>query len=113
MLANLARIGARVPTYGDARDVVPADDVERWLNALTIQWERPRTSLAIVRMARLTGAASRDVSSTLRNRLLKEARKHGVPTDVLRPLREVVEVTSSERGASFGDALPPGLSLSS
>ena len=49
---------------------------------------------------------------TLRNRLMKEARKHGVPADAIRPLRDVVEVTITERGASFGDVLPPGLSLS-
>lgn len=107
----LARVGARVPIYASVHHVIPAREVETWLDHLLREkWEQlPTAPLAAVQMARLTGDRARDVDDRLRNDLCRRLERHAIDPATWRPLRELVEVEEQERADRFGDQLPVGL----
>ncbi len=111
-LADIARIGSRVPVYGGGAEVVSPKAIEAWLERLTeLDWPRPSTVISLVRLARVTDDESRDVATKVRRRLAKELISHGATAEAVSPLKMHVPVSTFEHGASFGDVLPAGLSL--
>ncbi len=107
----LGRIGARVPVYASLHHVVPARQVEGWLDHLLREkWEElPTAPLAAVQMARLTGDRARDVDDRVRTDLCRRLERLGTAKEMWKPLRELVEVKEQERAEQFGEQLPVGL----
>ena len=107
----LGRVGAREPTYGSTDDVVAPTVVERWIEQLLRQkWEAlPAAPAIAVRLARVTGDRSRDVSIRVQKDLERKLVASGAKEDVLRALREHVPLADADRAELFGDALPLGL----
>ncbi|MDB5919681.1 MAG: molecular chaperone DnaK, partial [Massilia sp.] len=64
----LGRIGARQPFYGNLDDLVPADVVATWLDAiLALDWRRLEPAgFAAAYLARMTGDRARDLPLALR-----------------------------------------------
>jgi hypothetical protein len=111
--AALGRIGARIPTYGSAHQVVPARSVDRWMDHLLRErWEQmPSAPRAAVAMCRVTGDRARDVSEETRKRVAKRLDKLGVPEAMVRPVRERVAIDDRDRAEFYGEDLPVGLRL--
>lgn len=107
----LGRVGARVPIYASVHHVVPARQVEGWLDHLLREkWEQlPTAAAAAVQLGRLTGDRARDVDDRIRSELCQRLERLGVDPAVWRPLRELVEIEEQERAERFGDELPVGL----
>jgi molecular chaperone DnaK (HSP70) len=114
----LGRLGARVPLYGPAEDVVPAKKAERWIErllTLTDAQGAPRPNdlaLALAELARCSGDRARDLDEALRRKLA--ARLPSLTTDGARLARLVLEPVAREareERLAFGDALPSGLRL--
>jgi len=111
--AALGRIGARVPTYGSAHQVVPARAVDRWMDHLLRErWEEfPSAPRAAVAMCRVTGDRARDVADETRQRVAKRLQKLKVPEAIVRPVLERVAIDDLDRAEFFGEDLPVGLRL--
>ncbi|MBW2456999.1 MAG: hsp70 family protein [Deltaproteobacteria bacterium] len=111
--AALGRIGARVPTYGSAHQVVPARAVDRWMDHLLRErWEEsPSAPRAAVAMCRVTGDRARDVADDTRKRVAKRLEKLGVAEALRRPVLERVAIDDTDRADFFGEDLPVGLRL--
>ena len=111
--AALGRIGARVPTYGSAHQVVPARAVDRWMDHLLRErWERiPSAPRAAVAMCRMTGDRARDVSEQTRKAVAKRLDKLGVSEALRRPVLERVAIDDRDRAEFYGEDLPAGLRL--
>jgi molecular chaperone DnaK (HSP70) len=111
--AALGKAGARVPVHASAHRVVAARTVERWLDHLLRErWEGIVTApRAAVAMCRLTGDRARDVSESVRREVGKRLVRLGVDEELRRPIFEVVEQSSRQRNAFYGEDLPVGLRL--
>ena len=110
----LGRVGAREPTYGSAHDVVAPAVAERWIEQLLRQkWDKLVAAPAIaVRLARVTGDRSRDVSVRVRKDVERKLVATGAKDEWLRAVREHVPLADTDRAELFGDALPLGLKWS-
>jgi hypothetical protein len=111
----VGRIGARVPFYGSAHEVVPRALAESWLEAaLAADWSKNEPApFAAVQLARRSGDRARDVDETLRGRVLARLRAHpgGLPEAWIRMVEQVTLLGEGEAKAVLGEALPPGLVL--
>jgi molecular chaperone DnaK (HSP70) len=110
LLWALGRLGARVPFYGSGHTCVPPTVAEAWIDRLLALPGGGDRLFALVQLARLSGDRARDVDPETRARVLRMLAGTG-PDEVLRPLREVVELGAAEEGRIFGEALPAGLRL--
>ncbi|MBI4952465.1 MAG: Hsp70 family protein [Myxococcales bacterium] len=109
--AALGRVGARVPTYGSAHQVVVPSAVERWMDHLLREkWrELPTAGRAALAMCRVTLDRERDLSDALRARVVKKLAEVEAYAPFIEPLTTHVPVTAAERVAFYGDELPVGL----
>ncbi|MCC6526687.1 MAG: Hsp70 family protein [Polyangiaceae bacterium] len=109
--AALGRVGARVPTYGSAHQVVVPSAVERWMDHLLREkWrELPTSGRAALAMCRVTLDRERDLSDALRARVVKKLAEVEAYAPFIEPLTTHVPVTAAERVAFYGDELPVGL----
>ncbi len=109
----IGRIGARVPFYGNASNVVPEAVAERWLDqALRADWKsNPSAAFAATLLARLSPDADRNVDAGLRKRVASQLRASGAPPNWVRMVEETVELGETEEQEIFGESLPPGLRL--
>jgi hypothetical protein len=114
---TLGRLGGRVPMYGPLNTIVPIADSERWIAQL-MDRKLPRGAavegslpFSLVQMARRTGDRYRDVSDSVRRRVIAWLGHHNTP-DHYRNLVETVDrLQEEEQGLMFGESLPRGLRL--
>ncbi len=109
----IGRIGARLPFYGSAHEVVPPEVAARWLDAiLALDWKKLEPAMfAAAQIARMTGDRTRDLPDDLRDTVLQRlAAAHASPAWIAM-VREVVTLDSADSGRVFGEALPAGLKL--
>lgn len=109
----VGRIGARVPFYGSAHNVVPTEVAARWLDTiLALDWKKiTPAAFAATQIARLTGDRARDLEDPMRARLVAQLRANKAPSTWIAMVAEVVELDDADERRVFGEALPPGLKL--
>ena len=109
----LGRIGARQPFYGNLDDLVPADVVATWLDAiLALDWRRIEPAgFAAAYLARMTGDRARDVPPVLRAAIAARLRQVAAPAIWVRMVEEVVVLDEASARRVLGETLPPGLKL--
>ncbi len=109
----LGRIGARVPLYGSAHQVVSREVVATWLAVvLEADWKKtPHAAWTAVALARCSGDRQRDLEAALRQALLHRLQAIKAPVSWQRQLTEVVELNAEEQRQAFGESVPPGLRL--
>jgi len=109
----LGRVGARESLYGSAHHVVPPEIAADWLGAvLALDWKRVEpAAFAAAQIARLTGDRSRDIAPALRDEVARRLITARAPQSWLTMVREVVSLDEADRRRSFGESLPPGLTL--
>jgi hypothetical protein len=112
----LSRLGARIPFHGLLENIVPAREISTWLNKLLSS--NPETSNALahalVQLARSTGDRERDLPDTDKDNVIKWL--DNVPNGS--QYKELINNHESALGKKeqdwiFGEALPPGLVISS
>lgn len=109
----LGRLGARVPLYGEVHEVVGREVAEAWLDACLAQrWSDAHAeALCATLLARRSGDRVRDVSDTLRQRVIERLQEAGAPRAWVELIRTPSEVTRDDATKIYGDSLPPGLRL--
>ncbi len=109
----LGRLGSRVPLYGSAHQVVPAEQATDWAQALlALDWKAVDTAaFAATQIARCSGDRARDLPDALCSAIAQRLDAAKAPPAWAAMVREVVELDESDQRRSFGEALPPGLKL--
>ncbi|WP_444633830.1 Hsp70 family protein [Cupriavidus oxalaticus] len=109
----VGRIGARMPFYGSAHSVVPAEIATQWIDAiLALDWKKAEpAAFAAVQIARMTGDRTRDLPDESRAEVLRRLEAANAPQSWIAMVREVVELNAADEGRVFGEALPAGLKL--
>lgn len=109
----VGRLGARVPVYGSAHDVVSVTVVEKWLDhVMALDWKAvTQAAFAATLLGRLSGDRERDLNENLRLQIIQRLRAAKAPVSWLRMVEEVVELDEADTNRVFGEALPPGLRL--
>jgi len=110
----LGRIGARKLLYGPREATVRSKTVATWIERLVAlpkpsKDEQPTD--CVISMARLVGDRQFDVEEPVRVAAMGYLAKRGVSEDVLRPLREVVQLDAASESRAFGEGLPTGLRI--
>ncbi|MCA9602540.1 MAG: hsp70 family protein [Myxococcales bacterium] len=110
----VGRLGARVPFYGSAHRVVPAETAQAWLRAaLSTPWATPDApaAFAATLLARVSGDRARDLDEASRLEVRARLEAAGAPDAWLRMVTEVTHLDASDERRVFGESLPPGLRL--
>jgi molecular chaperone DnaK (HSP70) len=109
----LGRLGVRVPQYGSAHQVVPADVAGRWLEALLrLDWKAVQPApLAAASIARVSGDRERDLKEVLREQVAERLAAAKTPERWRQMVREQVQLDEADERLVFGESLPPGLRL--
>ncbi|MBK8588053.1 MAG: hsp70 family protein [Sandaracinaceae bacterium] len=110
----VGRLGARVPLYGSAHDVVPPHVVHEWLErCLSVEWKSDATQapMAAALMARRSGDRVRDVAEALREAVAARLEREGKSEAWVRMVREVTTLEAADERRFFGDSIPVGLRL--
>jgi hypothetical protein len=108
----LGRLGARVPFYGGAHACVAPEVAASWIEKLLALGAPPRDlAFPLAQLARRTGDRARDLDDEVRDRVLQALSGAKVPEEVLRSVREPVELGGGEEQRIFGESLPAGLRL--
>ena len=107
----LGRLGARVPLYGSAHTVVPADIASQWLQALlALDWKAVEpAAFAAAQIARMSGDRARDLSPELREQVARRLATSKAPASWAAMVQSAVQLDEADQRRSFGEALPPGL----
>ena len=107
----LGRLGARVPLYGSAHTVVPADIASGWLEALlTLDWKAVEpAAFAAAQIARMSGDRTRDLPEELREQVARRLTASKAPASWAAMVQSAVQLDEADQRRSFGEALPPGL----
>lgn len=109
----VGRIGARVPFYGSAHNVVPRVTAEEWLaRVLSIDWTKSdNAAFAATMLSRKSGDRERDMSEAMREKVATRLGAVGAPPSWVAMVREVTELEEADERRLFGEGLPPGLVL--
>ncbi len=109
----VGRIGARVPFYGSAHEVVPRAVAEEWLEALlAIDWARSdNAAFAATVLSRMSGDRERDLRQALRDEVASRLEASGASESWVAMVREVTQLEAADERRLFGESLPAGLSL--
>jgi len=109
----IGRLGARVPLYGSAHNVVPRPLATEWLQqVLTLDWKKVQPAAFVATLlARCSGDRERDLAEELRITVVQRLRAVKAPESWVRMVEEVVELEEVDERRVFGEALPPGLKL--
>jgi hypothetical protein len=109
----VGRLGARVPFYGTANNVIPRDTAARWLErALEQDWRAVEpAAFAAMQLARLSGDRERDLPQDLRKLVAENFRASGAPPSWVLMVEQVTELDEADEKQVFGESLPPGLRL--
>jgi hypothetical protein len=111
----LGRVGARALLRADASLVVPRDVAERWLKrVLGLDWEKAEgAAFAAASIARLTGAAARDVDAPLRAQVVERLTQLKAPASWIDGVLRASDLAEGDLKRVLGEALPAGLRLTS
>jgi len=109
----LGRLGARVPFYGSAHDLVPRERAEAWLGqVLSLDWRTlAPAAFAATQLARLSGDRERDLGTDIRGRVVERLQREKAPQTWIAMVQTVTELDSADQSLIFGESLPPGLRL--
>lgn len=109
----IGRLGARMPIYGSAHQVVDPATASGWLRGLMEAHQRGAEGalFAITQVARLTGDRSRDVDEVDRGRALEVLNAAGAPDAWRRMVSEVTTLDRADEARALGDTLPVGLQV--
>jgi molecular chaperone DnaK (HSP70) len=109
----LGRIGARVPFYGSAHQVVTPEVVEEWLRRLLrLDWKNAEgAAFAATLMSRATGDRARDVSDETRAAVLVRLEGAKASPTWIAMVREPMSLAVADEQRMFGESLPVGLKL--
>ena len=109
----VGRLGARVPFYGSAHQVVPRHVASQWLQlALTFDWrDAPEAGFAATLLARRSGDRERDLDQATREQVADRLALAGQPESWTTMVLEVGHLEAEDERRIFGDSLPPGLRL--
>src|SRR5262249_13502495 len=112
LLWAMGRLGTRAPLYGPLSSVVPPQDAARWLDPLlSIKLITPDLAAAVVQIAARVGDPLRDLDEERLAGARARLAEGGIGGEALRPLQEVVPVSTVDAGRVFGEPLPDGLRL--
>ncbi|MGV3621684.1 MAG: Hsp70 family protein [Archangium sp.] len=107
----LGRLGARLPVYGAAHRVIPAETAAEWAEVL-LQLDPKKhdgARFALTQLARKTGDRSRDLDDELRARILLAL--GDAPESWRQLVAQVVQLSGDDEARALGDTLPAGLTL--
>ena len=109
----LGRIGGRVPVYGPLNLVIPVGKVSEWVEVLlrTGNLNSPAVQLALMQLSRKTGDRFRDLSDSLRGRLLGRLNDTTMSIHLLALIRDGGVLETEEANLILGESLPTGLRL--
>jgi hypothetical protein len=109
----VGRLGARVPFYGSAHNVVPEETAMEWLERmLALNWRSvQQAGFAATMLGRRSGDRQRDMDPAIRSRIAQRLRAAKAPASWVRMVEEVVQLEAADEKRIFGDSLPPGLKL--
>lgn len=109
----MGRIGARVPFYGSAHNVVPAEIAARWLQSvLKLDWKTVQpAAFAATILARMSGDRARDIEPALREQVIHSLRKSKSPESWIAMVQHTAELQEADERRMYGESLPPGLRL--
>jgi hypothetical protein len=109
----VGRIAARVPFHGSAHNVVPKEDVGRWLpKLLKIDWKKnQQAAFAAVLMTRMSGDRTRDAEDSDRQLVVQKLAAAKAPASWIEMIETVKELDEAETRRVFGEGLPVGLTL--
>ncbi len=110
----LSRIGARIPFYGTTDKVVPKEKVEEWAKELLkVESKYSRDSAyAITQLSRRTDDRTRDISDSLRRKIVERLSAHDWAARFVKEIEEAVPIDRKEENDIFGESLPVGLYIS-
>ena len=109
---TLGRLGERVPLYGPLNTLLPAENVEPWIERLArLPGPDEEVAFALVQMARRTGDRFREISDAARDTAVGWLERHGAPGHFVDLVRVGGELRAEERSEAFGESLPYGLEL--
>ena len=109
----VGRVGARVPFYGSAHEVVPREAAQRWLGAvLETDWTTVEPApFAATLLARVSGDRERDLDPALREGVAARLDAIDAPASWRQMVRIPTHLDSADERRIFGESLPPGLRL--
>jgi len=109
----LSRVGARVPFYGSAHNVVPVETVEKWLTyILGLDWKKDSPfAFTAALLARKSGDRSRDISPQTSQLIIERLQQIKAPQNWINMVEQVIELDESEQRMFYGDSIPVGLKL--
>ncbi|QIL81941.1 hsp70 family protein [Diaphorobacter sp. HDW4A] len=109
----IGRIAARQPVAANAHLTMPPGPATEFLDATLAQdWRKNEAAMfAAVQIARMTGDRARDVNDAQRTAVLAKLKTSGAPQRWMDLVGSVQEMDAEDHKRSFGDSLPPGLSL--
>ncbi|MDD3468744.1 MAG: Hsp70 family protein [Thermoguttaceae bacterium] len=109
---TLGRLGSRNPAYGSLANVIPQEIAEKWLKRL-MSIENVDSSLknAMVLCSLCTDDRWRDISLTMRKKVVQWCREHAVEPEQIEHVLSVQKMEESMQTAMLGDALPRGLRI--
>ena len=109
----LGRLGSRVPLYGNLDQIIPARDIEPWVDRLLQCAFRENTdaAFAVAMMARVSGQVEYDLSSEIRNSVADALEASRMPNSWQQMVRALSQLTDADERRISGETLPPGLRL--
>jgi len=131
----IGRLGARVPAYAAANQVVPTEIAEEWLKRIMQLTASPQataneageegegnasstpvrvsdsTSFAVMQLARKTDDRFRDISDLLRSEVINWMMEHRAKDRYVLLVQKRGTLDREEQAELLGDQLPVGLSL--
>jgi hypothetical protein len=109
----VGRLGARVPFYGSAHNVVHKNIAAEWLaRVLALDWRTiDAAPFAAAQLARMSGDRTRDLETELRAEVARRLSAHGAPESWVKMVSEHTTLEAADERRIFGESLPPGLSL--
>lgn len=110
---SVGRLGARVPFYGSAHNVIPQDVASHWVEqTLTANWKTiPTAAFAATLLCRVSGDRSRDLDSELREKVARKLEAAKAARSWVQMVREAVQLEAADEQRVFGETLPTGLKL--
>ncbi|MCG8473210.1 MAG: hsp70 family protein, partial [Desulfobacterales bacterium] len=115
MIWALSRLGQREPLYGSVDRIVSPKEAWPWMEKLlTGKWSDSKAVVsALVIMGRLTGDRMRDLESDKLDRVKQRVRDLGALEKEMKPLNQVVALSSGDEKVIYGESLPTGIVLHS
>ena len=109
----VGRIGSRVPVYGPLNTVLPTALAEEWISRMLQQEDLSSATvqLTLMQLARRTADRYRDISESLRERLLRTLEQQKAGVELLTLIEQGGQLTQETAGILLGESLPCGLQL--